>query len=209
MYRVNICDSVVLVRKQCAQAVAPATPAPPAPTTSPTSATGDPHMQNVYGQRFDLMRPGRFLLINVPRGSVGEDALLVVEADARQLGGHCADMYFQEVNITGAWVEKIQRGGFFYDVSAVREPRARWDKFGPVELKIAHGLTNTGVRYLNLYAKHLGKTALAVGGLLGEDDHAEAATPTQDCQQTMSLKRATRRNGASRGEASVAIGSSA
>merc|ERR1719311_1704778 len=91
------------------------TPAPtPAPTPSPTpdptpapapaSATGDPHLQNIYGERFDLMRPGKHVLINIPRGASVENALLQVEADAENMGGRCADMYFQELNITGVWV---------------------------------------------------------------------------------------------------------
>jgi len=62
------------------------------------AATGDPHLQNVLGQRFDLMKPGEHVLINIPRGRQ-KNALLRVQADARQLGGQCADMYFQEVNI--------------------------------------------------------------------------------------------------------------
>jgi len=179
------------------------------PTPTPTaSAIGDPHMQNIYGQRFDLMRPGKVMLINIPRGSVGKDALLAVEADARRLSRHCADMYFQQVNITGAWADKTESGGFFYDALTEREPRARWDKFGPVELKVVHGLTNSGIRYLNLFVKHLGQTGLAVGGLLGEDDHTEAATPTQDCRNTLSLNAATHSDGVSRVEVSVATASS-
>ncbi|CAK0880678.1 unnamed protein product [Prorocentrum cordatum] len=51
----------------------------PSPTSSPTpsptptpapaaSATGDPHLQNIHGERFDLMRPGNAVLIQIPRG---------------------------------------------------------------------------------------------------------------------------------------------
>ncbi|CAK0880679.1 unnamed protein product [Prorocentrum cordatum] len=32
------------------------------------SATGDPHLQNIHGERFDLMRPGNAVLIQIPRG---------------------------------------------------------------------------------------------------------------------------------------------
>ena len=51
------------------------------------------------------------------RGSAGskgdpvENALFRVEAEARRLGGQCADMYFQEINITGPWVEARSTGG--------------------------------------------------------------------------------------------------
>merc|ERR1719382_532484 len=69
------------------------------------SAVGDPHLQNVHGERFDLMKPGKHVLINIPRGVSAEKALFRVQADARRLGGQCADMYFQELNITGSWAE--------------------------------------------------------------------------------------------------------
>ncbi|CAK0880682.1 unnamed protein product [Prorocentrum cordatum] len=84
----------------------------PSPTSSPTpsptptpapaaSATGDPHLQNIHGERFDLMRPGNAVLIQIPRGQPFEKSWLTVEADARRLGSQCADMYFQSLNITG------------------------------------------------------------------------------------------------------------
>ncbi|CAK0897706.1 unnamed protein product [Prorocentrum cordatum] len=65
------------------------------------SATGDPHLQNIHGERFDLMRPGNAVLIQIPRGQPFEKSWLTVEADARRLGSQCADMYFQSLNITG------------------------------------------------------------------------------------------------------------
>merc|ERR1719413_52460 len=54
------------------------------------AAVGDPHLQNVHGERFDLMKPGKHVLINIPRGVSAEKSLLRVQADARQLGGQCA-----------------------------------------------------------------------------------------------------------------------
>ena len=45
------------------------------------SGRGDPHLQNIHGERFDLMRPGKFELMHIPRGATVENALLVVEAD--------------------------------------------------------------------------------------------------------------------------------
>eukprot|EP00959_Pyramimonas_sp_CCMP1952_P079024 1652031-Pyramimonas_sp.AAC.1 len=55
------------------------------------AATGDPHLQNIHGERFDLMKPGVHVLINIPRGTSVEDALLRVQADARRVGERCAD----------------------------------------------------------------------------------------------------------------------
>jgi hypothetical protein len=150
-------------------------------------ATGDPHLQNIHGERFDLMKPGKYVLLNIPRNERDEKALLRVEAEARQLGGQCTDMYFQELNITGAWASGGQAGGLRYQAQGVRNEHPQWLKFGKVELKVAHGHTKQGAHYLNFYVKHLGRAGFAVGGLLGEDDHTEAATPSKACEHRLSL----------------------
>jgi hypothetical protein len=151
------------------------------------AAIGDPHLQNVHGERFDLMKPGKHVLINIPRGRSAETSLLRVEAEARQLGGHCADMYFQELNVTGSWAEAKQAGGYHYRASQgdVRAPE--WVAFGKVGLKVVHGRTDSGLSYLNVYVKHLGRTGFAVGGLLGEDDHEDVIIPPEACAKKMSL----------------------
>jgi hypothetical protein len=151
------------------------------------AAVGDPHLQNIHGERFDLMRPGKHVLIHIPRGERVEKAMLRVEAEASRLGGSCADMYFQDLNITGAWVEARQIGGLRFHAQDAGDRNLNWAKFGKVELKIAHGRTPTGTQYLNFYVKHLGRAGFEVGGLLGEDDHTEAAMPTKACVHRLSL----------------------
>ncbi|CAK0899450.1 unnamed protein product [Prorocentrum cordatum] len=151
-------------------------------------ATGDPHLQNLHGERFDLMKPGKHLLIQVPRKSP-ENTLLRVDADAQREGGQCTDMYFQELNITGAWAEARQTGGFHYHADDVDGKPPQWAHFGSVQLKVSHGRTRQGVRYLNLYVKDLMRTGYAVGGLLGDDDHAEASAPPAECARRMALLR--------------------
>jgi len=165
------------------------TPNPTAPLPGPVGATGDPHLQNIHGERFDLMQPGRHVLINIPRGERAGRAFLLVQADAQRLGGQCTDMYFQEVNVTGAWVaaNAKQTGGLRYRAQDVGAVRAHWMHFGPVQLKVAHGHTRQGLRYLNLYVKSLGRAGLAVGGLLGEDDHSEEEAPQEQCAHRMAL----------------------
>jgi hypothetical protein len=176
-----------------------------APASGAISATGDPHLQNVHGERFDLMKPGRHVLIHIPRGDPAERALLRVEAEARRLGGQCADMYFTELNITGAWVKARQPSGLSLakaDLSLVEEKQASslffkalgaheehpdWMKLGKVDLKVVHGRTQRGLSYLNFYVRHLGRSGLAVGGLLGEDDHTEATIAPEACVERLSL----------------------
>jgi len=158
-------------------------------STGGGSAVGDPHMQNIHGERFDLMRPGKHVLINIPRGMSAENVLLRVDASAHRLGGACADMYFQQLNISGAWVDSVagHAGGVHFEAHGLRDEHPKWTKFGKVEIKVAHGRTHQGILYLNFYVKHLGSTGLAVGGLLGEDDHAEAAKPMESCNHQLSL----------------------
>jgi hypothetical protein len=152
------------------------------------SGTGDPHLQNVLGERFDLMQAGRHVLIQIPRGADTEGTLLRVEAEAQRLGEMCADMYFQELNLTGKWAEEKQAGGLRYRASEAVTEDISWVRFGRVDLKVAHGRTLEGMRYLNIYVKHLSRAGFSVGGLLGEDDHRKEATTPQGCRhRRMSL----------------------
>jgi hypothetical protein len=155
----------------------------------PVGGIGDPHLANIHGEQFDLMKPGRHVLINIPRGERAEKALLRVQADAQREGGQCTDMYFQEVNITGAWADADAKktGGLRYSAQHAGGKRSRWMRFGPVQLKVAHGHTQQGIKYLNLYVKGLGRSGFAVGGLLGEDDHSKVEIPEAECVHRMTL----------------------
>merc|ERR1719284_1877356 len=127
------------------------------------------------------MRPGKQVLIHIPREQALENVLLRVVADARQIGGKCADMYFQELNITGAWADGKTAGGLHFRAGDVGEAAPTWERFGKIDVKVAHGRTQEGTQYLNFYVRHLARAGFAIGGLLGEDDHTEAATPSGEC----------------------------
>jgi len=150
------------------------------------SATGDPHLTNLHGEKFDLMKPGRHLLIQIPRKR-SESTLLRVDAGVSSLGAQCADMYFQELNITGAWADVKCAGGFHYRAQDVDDKPSHWAHFATVLLKVAHGRTHEGINYLNIYVRHLKHAGFAVGGLLGDDDHTEAATPPEECAHRLAL----------------------
>merc|ERR1719356_1741568 len=96
-------------------------------------------------------------------------------------------MYFQEINVTGSWAEAKQAGGLHYSVSQSGAKTPEWIAFGKVGLKVVNGRTDSGLLYLNVYVKHLGRVGFAVGGLLGEDDHEDVITPPADCAKRMSL----------------------
>jgi len=147
--------------------------------------TGDPHLQNIFGQRFDLMQPGRHVLLHIPRAASASATLLRVQADARHEGGQCADMYFKALNVTGAWVGT---DGHTYSADAPQKSHG-WMTAGKVEFKVAWGHTLNGIQYLNFYVRHLKLVDHEIGGLLGMDDFKEAATSNAWCKDVIQLRQ--------------------
>jgi hypothetical protein len=96
-------------------------------------------------------------------------------------------MYFQELNITGSWADLRQNGGFRYHARDVDDKPPHWEQFGNVRMKVARGRTREGTRYLNFYVRDLANAGSAVGGLLGDDDHTEAAMPPVGCAHRLAL----------------------
>merc|ERR1712194_349112 len=103
--------------------------------------------------------------------------LLRVDADAQRMGGQCADIYFQELNVTGAWADAKSTGGFRFRAQDVGSNRHHWLRLGKVQMKVSHGRTQNGIKYLNVYVKNLARAGSPVGGLLGEDDHSVEQIP--------------------------------
>jgi len=157
----------------------------PAQTGGSAQAAGDPHLVNVNGQRFDLHKEGWHRLVRVPRGAARGAALLSVEAEARQMGVACADMYFQSVNLTGSWVGS--QGRAFNAGRVAEKDSRRWLQYGVVKVKVVQGHTKSGIVYLNLYVRHLKSAGYPVGGILGMDDHTAAAEPSQKCRMSISM----------------------
>eukprot|EP00959_Pyramimonas_sp_CCMP1952_P373127 7814220-Pyramimonas_sp.AAC.1 len=67
-------------------------PSPTDPTPT-VAVVGDPHLQNLHGERFDVMMPGMRVLINIPLGVSADNTLIRAQADARRRGRSCTDMY--------------------------------------------------------------------------------------------------------------------
>merc|ERR1712228_1055676 len=97
-------------------------------------------------------------------------------------------MYFHDLNITGGWVKAKHGPPIRCHAGEIDgEGGPTWMTFGEVDLKVVHGHNHLGINYLNLYVKHLGRTRLKVGGLLGEDDHEYESTPEEGCVPTVNL----------------------
>jgi len=206
----------------------------PSPTPSPTAiqvaspgsvhAVGDPHLVNIYGQRFDIYQPGAHVLLQVPRGAARNTTKLHVRAYAKQMGALCEELYFQTLNVTGRWVEdellhsqaigstassleavlgvdgKTAGGLHFSAESAGKGQRTPWLYFGGVGLKVVWGHTGGGISYLNVLLKHVGQVGVPVGGLLGADDHTSVSTRGPNCRHPVALDKV--RLGAPRGSGS-------
>lgn len=155
---------------------------------STLAAKGDPHLQNMFGQRFDLMMPGIHTLINIPRGEPEHKVKLRITADAQRVkeDATCGELYFQALNMTGDWID--QRGPLYFRAGhAHYNGEAKWMTIGQVDVKVVHGVTLAGIAYLNLMIRHLRTSGFAIGGLLGEDSHDLQATPSSQCSKTISL----------------------
>jgi hypothetical protein len=147
-------------------------------------------MSNVLGHHFDVLQPGRHVLMHVPMWAKKGQTLLKVEANATRIGGACTDIYFTEIVLKGGWVRnsKVQHGRSVLAFTTAEAPRSFWMRFGPARIKIVRGRTATGTVYLNIMARL--KAVMRrhrIGGLLGEGDHTFAATPMENCRKFINL----------------------
>ena len=110
-----------------------------------------------------------------------------MQAKASRLGPECAELYFTEVNVTGAWVQRFRAAGLTWAAADVVPMRPKWHKFNQVSVKVVHGHTLLGKKYLNVYLRGLNHAKVDIGGLLGEDDHTAASTPSSTCKKYVTL----------------------
>ena len=148
-------------------------------------------MTNLHGQHFDVLQPGRHVLMHVPMWATESQTLLKVVANATRIGGACADIYFTKMTLEGGWVRMShgQRGQGVLAFTTAVAPKPSWMRFGPARIKIVRGMTSTGAVYLNIMAREIKAVTrkYKIGGLLGEGDHTFAATPTKSCKMLVSL----------------------
>ena len=105
--------------------------------TAAASASGDPHMVNLRGERFDVRQRGMHVFIQVPQGAPPQDTLLHVEAYVTG-GPSCDFAWIQSLNITGKWaqIKGKPHGVQLHALPWGRKGKGKWYHFGPVRLKI-------------------------------------------------------------------------
>lgn len=120
------------------------TPAPrqaiQAPTPAPTpglqgSAVGDPHMENIVHERFDVLKRGVHTLLQIPRFAAPEQTLLRAECLVRNFK-NCAAQFIRRVNLTGQWAEAANKGGRVYDADMPTASMRNKVKLGPVTVQV-------------------------------------------------------------------------
>lgn len=74
------------------------------PTCTP-GVTGDPHLTNLRGQKFDI-HDGLHRLVHYPRGAPEDEALLMVDAKAVDMGAdaNCYAIFLESVRMSGRWL---------------------------------------------------------------------------------------------------------
>jgi len=84
------------------QPTAQPTPQPSPAPTADTHAIGDPHIQNVVGDAFDLWRTGWSNFLQIPLHLDGQEPRLLLRGNVeRYWGDGCAPAFLQEVSVSG------------------------------------------------------------------------------------------------------------
>merc|ERR1712032_45041 len=104
------------------------------------------------------------------------------------LHGH----YIHALNLSGKWVGKHKAGSHlvegvqYFAKEPTQTNSTSWLQFGGrVSLKVVWGHTRDNVQYLNLLVRNLSRASTSVGGLLGEDNHVLASSPSADCKNAL------------------------
>lgn len=122
------------------------------------SATGDPHLRNIRGKKFDI-HDGLHTLVHYPRGSFASQALLKIDAKAVMMPGEvsCYNVFFQEIRLSGKWVgEDII---LKYDGSTIRQKsfvlgmRGQYHAWKDLSREVSH-LKSSGTEPIEFYTKH-------------------------------------------------------
>jgi len=102
---------------------------------------GDPHVKNILGETFDLKRPGVHVLLNIPRSSSADSALLRVEGLVASQGVEdCAAGYVKALSIYGEWLGSTSMLKFVAPLGLAENPGASRDN-APIDLASGYGLS--------------------------------------------------------------------
>jgi len=117
------------------------------------SSYGDPHTKNIYGQRFDIKRPGNHSFLVLPRGADTKKANLYIDAMLTRRGELCTgQLFITGLRLSARWVDAL--GG---DI----ELSAATDMFNAPEV-VGLKLGNSGNISLQEFAARIPKHMLDI-----------------------------------------------
>jgi len=179
------------------------------PASEPASASGDPHLINTRGERFDIFKTGQIEFLRVPYDSVSGNAnftLLATIQNTRESTVQCDESrYITSLLFDGAWFGgqpldvTMDHGQMVVRLGGVQvKPSPQPRTIGNMlqlhmsdedQIHLDVGETRIHVSsdiqpvhyFLNMLARSLGSLGSRIGGLLGEDDHVAVSTPPSGC----------------------------
>merc|ERR1712032_75938 len=157
--------------------------------SSAASVVGDPHVQNLQGEKFDIMVTGRVSLVEYPRRAVNHKVR--VNAFVARVG-RCEQTFIEQIDIMGSWVSSSNdvsrisiaaRPGNNHSF-VIRQDDSEWNPANSpavfrfpenfridVELNRHHEWS-----FLEIRANGLRSLQEEVGGVLGLDSHDTIST---------------------------------
>jgi len=75
----------------------------PAPAPATQGASGDPHVKNIKGEKFDIVRTGSAPLVNVSSDGVAHLQVMALIEGVKKCR---KKMFITEINASGSWLEK-------------------------------------------------------------------------------------------------------
>jgi len=166
---------------------------------------GDPHVENLKGEKFDILVTGRVKLLEYPRRAVTSN--IRVNAFIARVG-KCEQTFIEQIDITGTWLpeaspDTVTRLSFAARPGnnhsfVVRRDQAEWaPAVSPVSLEFPQQFKleisiNQHHRwnFLELHAHGIGSLQDDVGGILGYDSH-DTISMDSACEHSRSTEEST------------------
>jgi len=198
----------------------PLSSGPPSSAKAPPSASGDPHLVNIRGERFDIYKVGQVEFLRVPYQSKKELANFTALATIQDVSGstsRCEESrYITSIMFGGAWLGEralevsmdqghmnVLHGGV--PVKPSLQPLSIGGmvhaqmldetllhlQIGAAKIVISRDIQPVHF-FLNVQATALGKLGYRIGGLLGEDNNADVSTPPAECRNLFLLKTSSK-----------------
>eukprot|EP00406_Dinophysis_acuminata_P079503 CAMPEP_0179255284 /NCGR_PEP_ID=MMETSP0797-20121207/23670_1 /TAXON_ID=47934 /ORGANISM="Dinophysis acuminata, Strain DAEP01" /LENGTH=354 /DNA_ID=CAMNT_0020963179 /DNA_START=77 /DNA_END=1141 /DNA_ORIENTATION=+ len=174
------------------------------------SVVGDPHVENMGNERFEIRAAGLHKLVQIPRLYQSNDEPLLLRVDANLthlIEENCNGTFITNISIWGNWTGEF---GLMHISSGsnaphtpllvnTQGPRDYFERFHSskvtyadhrVSLVLGNTAFNIAKHYEGRYGKQKGylnfrvtglRKYFDVGGLLGYDSHADAEVPPPEC----------------------------